>query len=290
MNVLLTGATGFLGSHLALALVAEGHRVIVLKRASSRMQRLEQVRSELVCYDLEGLDFSRPFTEQGHVDAVIHAATCYGRHQETSATLVESNLLFPLRLLEAAIFFKTDTFFNTDTVLDPHLNAYALSKKHFTDWGRQLAAPDRIRFVNIRLEHFYGPGDDSSKFTTWIVESCARNLPDIKLTAGEQQRDFIHIADTVAAYVCLLAQADQLGPGFQEVNLGSGETVRVRDFVEMVHRLTASTSQLHFGSLPYRDHEQMESLADTSRLSSIGWRCRISLQDGIASLIEEKRC
>jgi hypothetical protein len=54
-------------------------------------------------------------------------------------------------LLETATFFNTDTFFNADTILYEHLNAYALTKKHFADWGKQFALMKKIQFVNIKL-------------------------------------------------------------------------------------------------------------------------------------------
>ena len=270
------------------AFLAEGHRVIALKRSTSDMYRLAEVRNEVIFYDLDNLDLAKPFTEHGFIDAVVHTATCYGRGGESVANILETNTAFPLRLLETAIVFNTGTFFNTDTILYPYLNAYALSKKHFADWGRQLATPDGIRFINIRLEHIYGSGDDPSKFTTWVVECCVNNVTEIELTAGEQRRDFIHISDAVSAYACLLERAAELGTGFQVVDLGCGEPVSVRSFVETVHRLSSSSSTLRFGALPYREHEQMKSCADTSCLNKLGWRCRTSLTEGVANLIKEK--
>lgn len=286
MNLILTGATGFLGSHLARAFVQEGHRVIALKRQTSDLNRLADVRSDVIFYDLDNLDLAKPFTEQGPIDAVIHTATSYGRAGELATQVFEANTAFPLRLLETATRFNTDTFFNTDTILYPYLNAYALSKKHFTEWGRQLVAHERIRFVNICLEHMYGPGDDPKKFTTWIVDRCLKHEPEIKLTLGEQRRDFIYITDAIAAYMRLLECTTALGAGFQEVGLGSGVAGTVRSFVETVHQLCASRSHLCFGALPYRDHEQMESRANTQRLRDLGWKCHTSLREGLLNMIE----
>ncbi len=58
---------------------------------------------------MEGLDLARPFQEHGKVDAMIHTATCYGRQEENATVVFEANTGFPLRLLEAATFFNTDT-------------------------------------------------------------------------------------------------------------------------------------------------------------------------------------
>jgi len=294
-TVILTGATGFLGSNIAKALITDGHRVIALKRSSSVLHRLNEVKSELIFYDIENLDYVHPFTEHGHVDAVIHTATCYGRHGDKPSHIFQANTIFPLHLLEASLFFKTasflntDTYFNIDTILSSYLNIYALSKKHFAELGRLIAFDDRIRFINIRLEHLYGPGDNLSKFTTWIANSCHNNIPNIKLTAGKQSRDFIYIADAVSAYTQILLSLSDLKSGFLEFELGRGEGVTVRNFVEAVHRLTGSISNLSFGTLPYRDNELMESKANIEPLLALGWQCKIGLEEGISNMVKDLR-
>src|SRR5207344_1577562 len=105
------------------------------------------------------------------LDAVVHTATSYGRKGEKAVAVLEANTAFPLRLMESGISFGVKTFFNTDTSLNKYMNFYALSKKQFADWGRLLAGQKKIRFINIELEHFYGPGDDDSKFTASVIRS-----------------------------------------------------------------------------------------------------------------------
>jgi len=292
MKILLTGSTGYLGSSLARAFVAEGHDVVALKRQTSKLHRLAGIEKQLCFYDVENLDLAKPFQEHGPIDIVVHTATCYGRSGEATSEVFTANTAFPLHLLERAIsfntdtFINTDTFFNTDTILYSYLNAYSLSKKQFSEWGKQLSADKQIRFLNIRLEHMYGPGDHASKFTTWIAEQCTKNTPTIELTAGQQMRDFIYIDDVVEAYRCLLQKSADINPGFLEMGLGSGASVRVRDFVELVHRISRSSSKLHFGALPYREYELMESRADIEYLKLLGWLPKRKLEDGVFAMIK----
>ena len=287
MNIILTGASGYLGSWLAKAFLREGHKVIALKRSSSILDRLSGVSEDIIFYDLEGLNLNKVFTDHNPIDVVVHTATCYGRSGESSLDIFEANTEFPLRLLDAAVKFKTSTFLNTDTILYPYLNSYSLSKKHYSEWGYQLASHNGIRFVNIRLEHMYGPGDDVTKFSGWLLDSCIKDVPEIRLTPGEQYRDFVYITDVVSAYLCMLNHVAELGDGFQEIDLGSGESITIRQFVETVHRLSGSSSTLSFGAVPYREHEQMESKADIHRLQKIGWNPRISLTEGISVMIKQ---
>lgn len=280
-TIVLTGATGFLGSKLAHRLVASRHRVLVLKRPSSRLDRLAGILSDLSLYDITEHDLSAPFRDHDHVDAVIHTATCYGRAGEGAADITGTNTAFPLRLLETAATFGAGAFFNTDTILEKSLNAYALSKSHFVDWGRLFARDRKLRFVNIRLEHMFGPGDDASKFTTHVIRNCLANVPEIRLTPGEQRRDFIYIDDVLSAYETLLERTNTQAEFYEEFDLGSGRAVPIREFVETVHSITGSSASLNFGAIPYRENEVMESKADITKLKHLGWRCQTSLSEGI---------
>lgn len=253
------------------------------------MRRLQAVASEIDFFDIEGLNLHNFVRDYGRIDAIIHTATCYGRNHETVNEIFAANTEWPLRLLDAVNHAGVTTFINTDTVLDKYLNIYALSKNQFMQWGKFFSKQEQIRFINIRLEHFYGPGDDPTKFSTYVINSCLGNIPELHLTNGEQKRDFIHIDDVVAAYLVLLEKTAEFEQPFIELGVGSGQSVSIREFVETVHRLTDARTRLNFGALPYREGEVMFSEADTSALQTLGWRCRYNLVAGLKQVIEQER-
>lgn len=285
-RVLITGVTGYLGSHLAMALLAKGYEVVALKRKTSRLHRLESILPCLAFYDIGSLDFIPLFKEIGKIDVVIHMAACYGRHGEEVSQIFEANTQYPLKLLDAAMAAGVEMFINSDTSLDSQLNAYALSKKQFVDWGRYFASKKKIRFLNARLEHFYGPNDDDSKFSSHVIKSCLANIPELKLTLGEQKRDFIYIDDVVSAYMTILAKKASFTDWFMQFDVGSGQAVAIREFVETVHRITKSTTKLAFGAIPYREGEVMFAQADTIPLHELGWRNTHTLEQGLKLIIE----
>ena len=176
---------------------------------------------------------------------------------------------------------------STGTVLEPSVSNYAMSKQQFAQWGDVLAQqnPERLQFVNIRLQHMFGPGDDPSKFTTHVLHACQQHQPQLALTAGEQRRDFIYIDDVVSAYDVLAKQMNQLADSDQ-VDVGSGDAPPVRSFVEQVHALTGSRTELQFGAIPYRANEAMLCQADTRRLKDLGWQLAYSLAQGIRKTID----
>lgn len=286
MNILLTGATGFLGSHLLRAFLRSDYQITILKRSFSDIRRIKKYLGKIKSFDIDQVPLERPFEECGKFDCVVHTATNYGRKGETASDVFDANLSFPLHLLNTSTFFNTSTFLNTSTILYPCLNYYSLSKRQLEDWGKLFANQRKIQFINVKMEHIYGPGDDLSKFTTWIVRSCFKNIEKLDLTPGEQNRDFIYIDDVIDAYKILLKKSRQFGAGFQEFALGSGKTVTIREFVETVKKLTGADTKLIFGAKAYREHETMASKANISRLLELGWKQKYDLITGLRKMIE----
>jgi CDP-paratose synthetase len=287
--VYITGVTGFLGSHLARALVHQGWEVHGLKRSSSDLSRLKETAHRMTFHDVDRDDAKALFARNRPADAIVHLATNYGRQGEQPSKLALTNTLFPLMLLETAVQHAIPAFVNADTCYTTeykHLQAYTLSKKQLVDWGRTLATR-QTRFINLKLFHPYGPGDGATKFVPQMIRSCLESSVDIPLTPGEQRKDFLYVDDVVAAIMLLLTEPHRLDDGFVSLDCGSGETLSIREFAETIHRLTRSRAILRFGALPYRENEMMFSRADPSVLRSLGWKPVVSVEQGIKNIIKE---
>lgn len=288
MRILLTGASGFLGSALARHLQQAGYQVALLLRPSSKLDRLN-VADNLFeigrCTTDVEID---AFVRRSLPDVVIHTACAYGRKGETATQILDSNVRLGLVTLLASLRNgQPVTFINTGTVLMPNISLYALSKHQFSEWGRSLAqqSAGKLRFINIQLQHMYGPGDDANKFTTHVLRTCQRNDPELDLTAGKQRRDFIYIDDTVSAFRVLAEQCNKL-QAVCDIEVGSGVAHPVREFVEIAHMLTNSRTRLNFGRLPYRPNEAMHCQADISQMKALGWQPLFDLHAGLKKTIE----
>lgn len=284
-RVLLTGATGYLGSRLAARLITDGFHVVVVKRSFSDLRRIRAIVAQDLMFDADLEPLQSAFTRFGKIDSVVHCATDYGRKQSSVPEIVEANLMLPLRLLQLAAEFGVRTFVNSDTFLDKRVNEYSLSKKQFLDWLQLHSSGLVCR--SLRLEHFYGPGDDTTKFVGWLVSQFAAKVPEIRLTPGEQKRDFVFIDDVVEAFVRVLQDARYQSPGFVEFDVGSGQSVTIRTLVQELQALFPnSVSAPIFGAMPYRRAEIMDSRPDISALLNLGWRPRVSLKEGLATTVQ----
>ncbi|MFV8336868.1 NAD-dependent epimerase/dehydratase family protein [Flavobacterium sp. RSP29] len=285
-TILLTGATGFLGSHLLEALLLKGNKVVILKRSTSNIWRIKHLIGEVISYDVDNEPLELAFTQQ-RIDCVMHTACHYGRNGDSISQTVETNLIFSLRILDACLKFNTDTFFNTDTLLSKHLNVYTLSKKQFVEWLQQNS--DKIQVVNLKLEHMYGPKDDITKFIPWVISQLKTNVPEIKLTKGEQFRDFIYVDDVVSAYLTTLEKVNTLN-SFSQFDVGTGKLISVKDFLRKLkynfHTDFGKTSaKLLFGAIPYRSGEMMTVEVNNTALLDLGWKPKTSNDNGIQKLL-----
>lgn len=284
-RILLTGGTGFLGRHLLRRLIGTGHRVVLLKRRASVVDglELELSRTEAI-YNADN-DALPAIFEKHRIDLVLHCATNYGRGNAEPTEIIEANLTLPLQLLQYGKKHGIRGFINSDTILDKQVNHYSLSKRQFVDWLEYFR--EDVTCVNVALEHFYGPGDDPSKFVTWVIRQLLARTPRIDLTPGDQKRDFIYIDDVVEAYLHAIRFACEAPPGVTRLEVGSGTAISVRRFVELCKTLaSADDTQLRFGVLPYRQHEVMLSRADVSELSRLGWSPTVSLEEGLRKTID----
>jgi len=281
MKIIVTGASGYLGSQLANYL-CQKHEVYALIRHSSCSSRLLQDGLYIKRAE-KNLELDSVFNDV-NPDVVINTVALYGRRGESLSDLVESNISFPLKIFELAEKYCVNAFIHTGTSLPSNVSPYAFTKKTFPEIIKYRNG--KTKFLNIELEHFYGPRDDSSKFISYVIEQCF-NSTSLDLTSGCQLRDFIYIEDVTSAYEVIL---DNLGKlrNHESIPLGSGDAYKIKDVVQAIWRICNSQTLLNFGAIPLRENEHMYSSADIGKLKDLGWEAKYSLYDGLKKTILEK--
>lgn len=282
--IFLTGATGFVGSHLIKLLVEKGFRVSALYRHHFPVSSVR-----IPCFDViewVSVDVAEDWIKDNKPDVVVHLATDYGKGGIPSVC-VDSNVSLPLRLLEAAnvagssLFLNTDSFFGKPRFDYSYMKPYIMSKSQFIAWGRDYASNLSLRFLTMRLEHVYGEFDNEDKFVPTLMSRL--NIPSelIELTSGEQRRDFIHVSDVATAFLTVINQHQFLTRDVDELEVGSGRSISIRSFVEKAYALASSTAILSFGELPQRSGEILDSKAWHEPLLNLGWMPLIDLDQGL---------
>jgi nucleoside-diphosphate-sugar epimerase len=228
---------------------------------------------------------------QRQYDAVIHTVCDYGRQGQSAFEITQTNLMLGLELLDAAANNGVNTFLNTDSLLSPDVNAYALSKHQFVDWLKFYS--NRIQVINLRLEHMYGPKDDPTKFVSWLLTQFKTKVKRIPLTEGYQKRDFVFITDVVNAYKTTFNSSSELTE-YTEFDVGSGSLTSVREFVTALKDAYREVdrdciTELGFGDTPMRSNEKSEIKVDLSALHGLNWENTTTLDEGLKTLVREYR-
>jgi nucleoside-diphosphate-sugar epimerase len=293
--ILLTGASGFLGSHILSSLLEKNYSIAITLRHSSDLSRIKHHLNNtfLTTVFLEEVNLQK-FFEQNKVSTIIHTATNYGRGVTPFQDVLKSNLTFPLELLELALkngvtlFVNTDSYFNKINHSYFTLPAYSLSKRNFLDWLKYYS--DKMNIVNMQLEHLYGPNDAPSKFTENLINAVAVDtVASYALTSGNQIRDFIFVTDATSAYVRVLENIDRNLFGLKNYEVGTGYGTSIKEFAEKVKDLSLSKTELQFGRLDQRPDEIEFSTAANEDLLKLGWYPRVDIADGISQIIKHSK-
>lgn len=129
MRILLTGATGYLGSHLAQRLVWKNHMLGCTVHHPERWGRLEAIKENVTLLPIEYLEDE---IASFHPEIVINTACTYSRNGNTERNVVEGNLFFPLRVMQTVRNVGITRWINTAPLLPPMLNSYAFSKEQLS--------------------------------------------------------------------------------------------------------------------------------------------------------------
>ncbi|MGL1935260.1 MAG: NAD-dependent epimerase/dehydratase family protein [Fibrobacterales bacterium] len=282
-TILVTGGTGFLGSHIIKSLINKGFNVVLLKRSFSNINRLKDVIDKIKYYDIDTINIEIIF-EENCIDAIIHSATSYGRKEEPLSSIIQTNEIFPLELLQLAVQNSVKLFINTDSLQSKFVSPYTVTKNHFYDWLHYYS--EDIASVNLKIEHMYGPYDDDNKFIMWIIQNFQENKKCINLSSGKQKRDFVFIDDVVSAFCVILENSWE---GLNTFEVGTGVSTPLKDFVTLLKEsynthIDKVSTDLSFGALDDRKNEPKELKANIDKLSAFGWKPENDIHSGLEKL------
>lgn len=301
-RALVTGATGFIGSHLVRRLVSDGVEVHALTSATSSVYgvRLVPVREQITVHEGSLADRSamdalagavRP-THVFHLGAYTHVGKSWQRVDECIQVNVQGtvNLLQALERVGYRRFVNVGTSeiygdvpapFREDQPVRP-ISPYAASKYAAECFARVMHQGRGAPIVFVRPFNAYGPAQTADRVIPEIIVRALRGEP-IRMTQGRQTREFNYVADLVDAMVRAAATEGVEGELF---NLGCGEDVAIRDVASTVLALLGNPVEAHFGALPERPTEIWTMRSDSRRAAErLGWKPQHSLTDGLTKTI-----
>jgi nucleoside-diphosphate-sugar epimerase len=288
MNVLVTGATGYIGSCLVGRLIKLGHSVTAIVLQGTGVEALEPCRDDVhICiYDGSMASLHEAVTV-GRPDVTIHVASLFlVSHKPVDVDrLIASNVLFPTQLLECLDQAGYRKLLNVGTSWQNYLDAsynpvnlYAATKQAFYDLLSYYVEGRGWQAVTLKLFDTYGIGDQRPKLMT-LLRQTAREGNVLKMSPGEQKIDPVYIDDIMDAFVLAL---DHIGKVSASETYGvcTEHPVSLRELVEIYSAVVRKPLRIEWGGLPYRPREVMMTWKNYSLLP--GWKAKVSLREGIA--------
>jgi len=315
VTTLVTGAHGFVASHLVAALLERGDAVRVLDRPDPRMADVGGPR--LSALDLLGLraevelaegdlrDAEAVAAAVAGCDSVFHLAaqTIVGVARESPAETFEVNVRGAWNVFEACrahdvsrvVFASSDKAYGANPELpyreDFPLRAaypYDASKAAADVIARSYAHAYRLPLAVTRFANVYGGGD--LNFSRLIPETVVAVLdgrpPQIR-SDGSPERDFLHVDDAVAAYLAIAAALDGDGARGEAFNAGGERPHSVREVVDLIAAAAGGGVEPEYLGEGTPDGEIDRQYVDSTKLRGLtGWRPRVELADGLRRTLE----
>jgi nucleoside-diphosphate-sugar epimerase len=292
-KVLLTGATGFLGSHCLAPLVERGYGVLGLyrQRAPIDARGVQWVRGDI----MDRASMQRIF-EQHRPESLLHLAWIVEPGKlitdpsNVSWAAASLDLIYAFReaggerctvsgscyeydwrhgfCVEGVTPCEPDTLYGAaKDALRRTFLAYCATSGLSGSWGRAF--------------FMYGPRENRARLVSSVILSLLKGVP-AKSSHGLQVRDYMHIQDVADGLVALFASRAE-----GAYNVCSGTSTTIRDVVECIGAITGRSDLLQIGALPARANDVPLVLGDGRRmLSETGWKPRLSLEAGLAATVD----
>lgn len=299
MKILVTGGAGFIGSHIADALVNE-HEVIVLDNLSTGKKSYVNKKARFFYADIK--NFSKIKNLFNGVDYVFHTAAQARIQRSIKDPLetFEDNVTGTLNVLLASknarvkkvVYSASSSAYGEHEKMPLHedieikpKNPYALSKVIGEQLCKLFSELYGLKTISLRYFNVYGPRQfDEGAYATVIGIFLKQKLANKPLTIvgdGTQRRDFTYISDVVKANI--LSMNSKAGDG-EITNIGTGKNCSINEIAEMIlgANIDEAIKKGLAGYIPPRPAEVHETLADISEAKKLlGWQPSVSFEEGL---------
>lgn len=303
MKILITGGSGFIGSHIVEHYQGKAEEIRVLDNLRSGYRKN---LDGLTCHFIEGSITDRDVVRGAvqDVDLIFHLAALVSvpESMDKPSECVDINVHGLLNVLEAAaaagtrklvlassaaIYGDNPEVPKREAMIPEPKSPYAITKLDGEYYLEMFRREGRLNTTSIRFFNVFGPRQDPkgayAAAVPIFIEKALRGEPITIFGDGGQTRDFIYVKDIVGA-LTFAAENDDVTGTF---NAGYGGQITINDLAQEIIRITDSSSTIEY--LPTRAGDVRHSRADVGKLTDAGWQPGHALPEGLARTIEAFR-
>lgn len=288
-SVVVTGATGFIGSPLVKQLLLYGYDVHLIIRPTSELSIISDIVNDVKIYIHDGSIASLfQIIESAAPQIVLHVASLFlAQHQPHDIEpLIKSNVIFATQLVEAMIANKVFKLVNTGTVWQHFNNTnhynpvclYAATKQAFETILAFYLQTTELKVITLKLSDTYGPGDPRKKLFS-LLRNAADEQVTLNMSPGEQLIDLVYIDDVISAFILATERLlENRIENHKIYSVTSGKSIKLKELVNLYMKITGKQISIQWGGRPYRNREVM--VPWQGEVLS-GWKPRVNLETGI---------
>ena len=297
-TLLITGASGFIGSHLIEALTeSDKFNLIVLLRSGSSNERLKPFSKKIKKVFIDKTSIEKVFKSE-KIDLIIHLATKYVKnHQkpEEVAEMIDSNIRFPAILCDLASQYGVKYFINSGTFFEYKLGAkkkikesdplspynfYSATKLSFSEILKYYCENFGMKAIDFKLFAPFGE-NDNEKLIIFLIKTLLSG-DKIDFSGGEQKWNYTYVKDIVKAYVLAINQIKNIEKNYLPINLGYDKVTSIKNIAKILERVSGKKLQINWGAKPYIKNEIFYANCDNSKLKKIlKWKPDYDLESGL---------
>jgi len=299
-RILLTGSSGFIGSHLGRELTRLGAELHLLDSPDASDFRIRDFKSQCTVHelDLTDLDSLRMLTGDIEPEKIFHLAsiTSVSRSIDQTLPIAHNNLLGTLNLIDSLVGVDYNCFVNTGTCEEygdnptpfheeqsaKPVSPYSAAKASTTLFCQMYHKTLGLPIVTVRPFLTYGPFQNPDMLIPRTIVSALKG-ETFEMTEGKQTREFNYVSDIVNGFVLAGTTEDALG---QIINIGNGIEYSILEVVEKILDTMSSEIRPSVGALPYREGETWHFYCDNAKARRIlGWSPSVTLDEGLERTI-----
>jgi CDP-paratose synthetase len=285
MNILITGATGFVGNYLVRQFDPNKYKLFCVVRS--------EIKAKEILPSFVHIISANHLEEIGDygIDCVIHLASYLtSRDDEDSIEkILEASIIYGTRILSSLREYKRLKFINIGSFAEYRNGAekpeaayfYTAAKLAFRPLLDYFATKGQWDYIHLIPYTIYGAENNQKKLIDYVRESMGSSVA-VKMSPGYQVSDFVHIDDVVDCIKFFVENTGKWkGQKGEVYHLGTGRGTSIRELAQLFENKYEKKCNIEWGAWPYRERDVMYAVAPIGKLLDLGWRAKMKLEDNI---------